>query len=204
MIAVTCITNGYADLAENVSGIESVCFSDRVANHKLRGWDIKQLDPFFHCPRRNSRLPKILMHRFVETDVSIWHDASFQLLDPQALVGHLGDADIAMFRNHRRKSLADEFEAIRKSKWSTKGMVDQELLNEQEKQRVWSNTVVHYGGAIVRRHNAKTASFNESWFREYCLWQERDQPSMHGFLANLKVTTIPGDIKNNKMVRWLK
>ena len=124
------------------------------------------------------------------------------------IIDEMGDADFSAFKNERRTCLDDEFFAIRNSAWVKKGRLNTERLDEQEK---WYAPLlckgpIYYGGLIARKNCEQVEMFNLQWFADYCSSQHRDLPAMNAclMLMRLEITTIPGDIKNNEFVKWVK
>ena len=164
---------------------------------------------------RRSRLPKVLSHEYLpDAEWSVWHDASLQLVRPPAELVELVDAagcDAGLFINRRRACLADEFAAVRASKWVRKGRADLNLLNSQE--TAYSGLTglreprnIRYGGVIVRRRYPAVEAFERLWFAEYCRWTCRDQPAMNFAVeqCGLRVFDLPGDVKGNSWFQWIK
>lgn len=206
----TCITDSYAPLVAPavVSGeCDYLCFSDGTIDD-VWPWRFRPLKRFFANPIRNARLPKILSHRYLaDYDYSIWLDASLQLtVDPRYVIDAMNGSDLAAFRNRRRDYLRDEFRAIRESKWASKEKLNVDLLREQESESSSLISPIHYLGCLIRRMSSGVRDFEKEWFAEYCLWQHRDSPAFHVAKNRLDVSckTIPGDIKNNEFVKWVK
>jgi len=132
----------------------------------------------FKDPRRNSRIQKILSHKYFDNEYTIYADSNMKLLiSPQELIErYMTGYDMALFK-HSRGCIYKEALAVAKLK-----MDDIETIIEQSK---------HYedmgfpkdigmlqGGFIIRRNNERTRRFNEAWWADYCRYSRRDQLSL--------------------------
>jgi len=165
----------------------------------------------FKSPVMNAKVYKVLAHKFLDTDISIWMDGNIYLKHkPEWYVENwLGDNDIALFRHYKSKSIEREIKLI-KYAWSTR---DRAVYEESIKQ------VEHYkklgepkqdmamGGFIIRRHSPIVEQFNEAWWAEICYWGQRDQLSLPIVLnrfPDLKVNRINESIIKNPHTRYEK
>lgn len=144
-------------------------------------WPIIQfIDSYdkFVDPRRNSRIQKIMPHKFMECDYSIYIDGNRKLLLPpeELIEKYMGGYDITMFKHALRDCIYDEAVAVAKLK-----LDDPELIIEQAKYYEDHEYAKHKGlcecGFIIRRHNKRVADFNEFWWADYCRFARRDQLS---------------------------
>lgn len=132
----------------------------------------------FKDPRRNSRIQKILAHKYFDSEFTIYADANIKLLiSPEELINrYMNGYDMAMFK-HSRGCVYKEAMAVAILK-----MDDPEIIIEQAK---------HYedmgfpkdigflqGGFIIRRNNERTRRFNEAWWADFCRYSRRDQLSI--------------------------
>ena len=173
------------------------------ANYGGKDFPIKQDYPVtmfvdvydkFKDPRRNSRVHKILIHKYSKADVTIWIDANMKLLiSPEELVNkYLGDYDMAVFNHGGRDCIYDEAMEVAKL-----GLDDVELIIEQAKYYEDNEYPKHrglaQGGIIIRRNNEKTQAFNEAWWADYCRFSRRDQLSLMPAIdkIGLRVNFIP-------------
>jgi len=174
--------------------------------------DIKVFSEYdkFVSPVMNAKIYKVLAHKFLDCDISIWMDGNISLQIPveQAIEQWLGDNDIVFFRHYKSKSLDWELKWI-KYVWRSR---DRTVYDEAIKQ------VEHYekiglpdredmamGGFIIRRHNKIVEEFNETWWAEICRWGQRDQLSLPMILKKfpkLKVYRINESIKDNKYLKY--
>jgi len=174
--------------------------------------DIKVFSDYdkFNNSVMNAKIYKILPHKFLDCDISIWMDGNIYMLkEPEWYVKNwLGDNDIAFFRHYKSKSLDWELKWI-KYVWRSR---DRKVYEEAIKQ------VEHYekiglpdkedmamGGFIIRRHTPLVEKFNEAWWTEICRWGQRDQLSLPMVLRKfpeLKVNRINENIKKNLYTKY--
>jgi len=174
--------------------------------------DIKVFSEYdkFKDPVFNAKIYKILPHKFLDCDISIWMDGNIYLLKPieEVIKEWLGDNDIAFFRHYKSKNLDWELKWI-KYVWRSK---DRRVYEEAIKQ------IEHYkkiglpeqkdmamGGFIIRRHIPIVERFNEAWWAEICRWGQRDQLSLPIVLRRfpeLKVNRINENIKTTSNLRY--
>lgn len=162
----------------------------------------------FKNPVMNAKVFKILPHKYLDCDVSIWVDGNIKLVVPpeQLVKEWLGDADIAFFRHYKSKNLDWELKWI-KYKFNRRSEITKEAeaqvkayepLNIQKEE-------LGMGGFIIRRHTPLVERFNESWWAEICKYGQRDQLSLPVVLRRfpeLKVKRIDLDIKNNPYLTY--
>jgi hypothetical protein len=174
---VTSLIGGRDNLRDDQTDETSkfIAFTDQIKSDK---WQIKPPYRLFNSIRRNSRVPKILIHQFVDTEYSIWLDANIALRVPaQELVDkHLKDHDFAVFRHPERDCIYDEamIAAVHR-------LDDPEVIIEQVKGYEDRGFAKHKGLAecnvVIRRHTPKVEQFNNAWWSEYCRHSVRDQIS---------------------------
>lgn len=153
--------------------------------------------PFGTNARRNSRVPKMLPHRFFpQADFCLWVDAKLQLnVSPQVAVERFlrsRDAEFAALRNLRRHTIDHEHAWIDswlcphgsrapaasaacesvQAQW-------QHYTHEQEAHPGWLAQTVVIEGALLLLDLRSTATqcLLCSWFNEYVRFGERDQLS---------------------------
>lgn len=174
----TCITGGKDELldGQKVHGAEQVAFIDTP--HFTKEWKQSMLNNVFADPRRNSRLPKMLAHKYIDTEYSIYIDGNIRILtDPKKLIErYLKDTDLAVCKHPVRDCLYDEAKTCLQM-----GLDDPEVIIEQAKIYEQNCFARHKGlcecGIIFRRHTPKVEEFNNAWFAEYCRHSRRDQIS---------------------------
>src|SRR5436190_4059402 len=133
----------------------------------------------FKDPRRNSRIQKLLPHKYSDADITIWIDGNIKLLiSPDEIVEkYLKDYDMAIFGHPSRNCIYQEAITCCKLK-----LDDIETLIEQvkyyEDHGYGKDKGLCEGGIMIRRNNDKVNRFNEAWWADYCRFSRRDQLSL--------------------------
>lgn len=177
---LTAITSDKDFLREDQAwgGARWTCFTDNP-NLTSESWHIKPAYDKFKDPRRNSRIHKILTHKYSDADITIWIDGNINLVQPPEMIVDrcLGDYDMAMYKHGSRDCIYDE--ALECAKL---GLDNVETIIEQAKYYEDHEYAKHKGLCsgffIIRRNNQKTKDFNEAWWADYCRFSRRDQISL--------------------------
>lgn len=185
---ITSITGGKDTLRDdqNKGQATFTVFTDGKVKSKL--WKSKPAYDRFVDKRRNSRIHKILIHKYSDADITIWIDGNKRLLmSPEELVEtYLGDADMAIYSHALRDCLYDEAIVCAKL-----GLDDPEVIIEQAKYYEDNGWEKHKGlcegGFIIRRNNERTRTFNEAWWADYCRFSRRDQLALMPALEKARV-----------------
>ena len=157
----------------------------------------------FESPVLNAKIYKVLTHKFLDTNISIWLDGNIYLLvSPEQVIKEwLGDADMAVFEHNYHWTIHQEVEVIRKM-FKSRPWIYEEV---KEQVKNYPNLPLSMCGMIIRRHTPIVERFNEAWWAEICRWGQRDQLSFPVILKrfpNLKVNYIKGNIKNHPYLRY--
>jgi len=166
--------------------------------------DIKVFKEYdkFKSPVLNAKIYKVLAHKFLNTDISIWLDGNiYPLVPKEKLIEWLGDADMAVFEHNHHWTIHQEVEVIRKM------FKSRPWIYEEAKEQIknYPDLPLSMCGMIVRRHTSLVERFNEAWWAEICRWGQRDQLSFPVVLKrfpDLKVNYIKGNIKNHPYLRY--
>lgn len=164
---------------------------------------------WFKNPVMNAKIYKVLAHKFLDCDISIWVDGNIYLVKPvDQIIGEwLGDNDIAFFRHYKSKNLDWELKWI-KYKFNRRSPVSleaEEQVKHYEKEGLPNKEDMAMGGLIIRRHIPIVARFNEAWWAEICRWGQRDQISLPMVLRRfpeMKVNRINLNIKKNPYTKY--
>jgi len=154
-----------------------ILFTDNLALKSDR-WEVVHFDTQGLSPRRASRLPKLLSHRYLpEHDISIYLDASLTIVERDvsrmahdALHGH----DIAAYPHFERDCVYDEIETcVRLGKTSrTKSELFRQQLSAESFPRRWG---LVENAFLVRRNTDAMRDLNEAWYDLFSTYAERDQ-----------------------------
>lgn len=177
---ITSITGAKDVLVEDQAKGNAIFTAFMDVSQETKTWNIKPAFDKFKDPRRNSRVPKILIHKYSDADITIWMDGNKRLLVPpeEVVAAYLGDEhDMAIFAHVGRNCIYDEALVCAKLK-----LDDPEVIIEQAKyyedHEYAKQKGLCEGGFIIRRNNARTQAFNEAWWADYCRFSRRDQLSL--------------------------
>jgi hypothetical protein len=200
---LTSITGGKDNVREdqcNKVG-KFVAYTDTWQTDKSDIWTFKPAPDVFVDPRRNSRIPKILPHQYVDTEYSIWLDGNIALKVPANYLvdWYLKDYDFAVFGHPTRGCLYDEALVC-----AQRGLDAPEKIIEQvtayEKREFAKNKGLGECGVLIRRHTKKMEEFNNYWWSEYCRHSRRDQISFPYVVDKLgmRVNWIQGHVSTHE------
>lgn len=191
---ITSITGGKDKLLENLpkGNAKFTAFLD--VPQESTTWDIKPAYDRFKDPRRNSRIHKILIHKYSDADYTIWVDGNKKLLvEPEALISsYMRGYDMAIFSHISRDCIYDEALVCAQLK-----LDDPETIIEQAKYYEDHEYAKHKGlcegGFIIRKNTQTTRDFNEAWWADYCRFSRRDQLSLMPALdkVGVNINIIP-------------
>jgi hypothetical protein len=164
----------------------------------------------FKSPVMNAKIYKVLPHKFLDCDISIWLDGNIFLnVSKERLVEEfLGDADMAIFEHNHHKDIRWEAYMLGKMFRKRTPQVKQDVAEQMkyyEKIGIPSKVETAMGGMIIRRHKPIVKEFNEAWWAEICRWSQRDQlsfPIIKRQFEWLRVNFIKGNIKNHPYLRY--
>jgi len=173
---VTSITGGKDELIETHKRGKAkfVCFSDKPFESSL--WEYRPAYDKFKDPRRNSRIHKLLIHQYIDSEYTIWVDGNIELIDePEKLVEkYLKDHDIFFFEHEGRKCIYEEaLECVRRKLDDPANIREQVVAYEEA--GFAKNKGLYIGNFIIRRNTPKVQEFNNAWWSEYCRYSVRDQ-----------------------------
>ena len=176
---VTACTDGRDSLCEDqvVDGAHFIAYVDNVSAHSV--WEQRRVHGNFISSRRNSRIHKILIHQYVDSEYSLWIDANIKLLVPaQQLVEEwLNDHDIAILKHRIRDCTYQEAEVCAAQRLDSPTLIH-EQVQSYRKQNFAENQGLAEACLILRRHNRAVENFNNAWWSEYCRYSARDQISL--------------------------
>jgi hypothetical protein len=176
---VTACTNGRDSLIEeqNVDGAHFVAYVDRMVS--LSVWEQRSAHANFISPRRNSRIHKILIHQYVDTEYSLWMDANVKLLVPaERLVEEWLDGyEAAIFRHRLRNCIYEEAEICAALSLDNPSLIQEQTQNYRNRD-FKPNQGLAEACVILRRHTDAVKTFNNAWWSEYSRYSVRDQISL--------------------------
>ena len=207
---VTSITGGKDGLIDDqVKGnADFYAYLDRPFSSNT--WSIGKAYDRFHDARRNSRIHKILIHEYHDSEYSIWIDGNIKLLvSPEEIIErYLKDHDIAVFQHPNRDCIYDEAIVC-----AERGLEKKDELVDQCVNYNLRGYAPHKGlaecGIIMRRHTPEVRALNNEWWAQYTRYSKRDQISfMYAVDAvGIRVNLIKGFFlitKEGKKERYIK
>lgn len=178
IVTFTSITGGKDNLIEKQNTVGADFFAFVGEPKESKTWKQIQVYDKFNSDRRNSRVVKLIPHKYFDCEYSIWLDGNLSLLVPakELIEKYLNGYDIAVFKHPIRNCIYKE--AIECAK---RGLDDPEVIIEQVKAYEDEGFPKEYGLGenmmILRRHTKKIEQFNNAWFVEYARYSTRDQLS---------------------------
>lgn len=183
------------------------CFTDRA--DQIVGWDRHQVTKT-GLPRRLARWAKTHALWLPPHDVSIWIDASFELLvDPVEIVAAaaLTGAQVVGFAHPDRRRISEEAAAIIRWNLAPEASVTRQVAayhaagfdRPENPQTVLTTT-----GLLVRWSSPAVMRLNEAWWHEQERHTLRDQLSLD-FCAHrcgVPIGYLPGHYRSNAFVRY--
>ena len=206
IIVYTCNFGNYESVKEPIfydSNAEYILFTDNE-NITCKYWKIIVIKEVLKDPRRLSRLPKILPHKYLpEHDYSVYIDSSMEIKAKNIhdLVSKcLRGSDLALYRHSERNCVYKEIDFCKKSKYrNVDAYICDNTVDSYKKLNYPANNGLFENGFIVRANNNKTKLLNEQWWKEYLNSSERDQFTF--MLALYKQNMMPNTIKVGKQMR---
>lgn len=145
---------------------------------KSERWDVVVFDTLGLSPRRASRLPKLLPHRYLpEHDISVYIDASLTIkaVDVVGMANNtLGEDDIAAYKHFQRDCIYDEIQECLKLKKAEEAEVTPFLKRLKLEAFPQSLGLVE-NAFIVRRNNSRIWKLNQAWHDLFETYAARDQ-----------------------------
>lgn len=183
IVIYTCIFGKYEPIKEPLfydPSLEFILFTDNP-NLKTKSWAIQLVPTDGDNPRRISRKPKILPHRYLpKHDISIYLDGTLELRSGNVYRlarACLGDKAIALFRHYKRNCTYAEG-----SHCVAVGKEHPDIVERQLARYKREGLPRAYGlfenAFIVRRNTSQIQELNELWWQEYSSGSQRDQLSL--------------------------
>ena len=191
VVYTCCFGEGYGLVRQpRQKGIDYVCFTDQPL--KPRGWKVIQVEPTFEDPGRESRIYKLMPHRFFpEYDVSIFIDSSYYTVcDVRKTVETVFKGQKFMSFDHKnveddsRDCIYDEYEYILEFAKTRYYKDDPEVMRKHI-EKIREEGYPEHNGLIVgsvlfRRHNdPEVIKVMEDWWEVFSNGSKRDQLSFN-------------------------
>lgn len=191
VIAYTAIFGGYDELRP--TDWPGACFTDGKVR-PTNGWDCRVMLTDWP-PKLASRAVKILAHRYIDAEYSMYIDGNRSLFtNPQDIVDKwLQDTDIAVFRHpeHRDCIYQEAEEVLRQHKAHPRRV--QAQMERYRREGYPERNGLATCCIIARRNTEQVRAFNELWWHEYTNSAHRDQLSFNYvcWRLGMQYTEIP-------------
>ncbi len=179
-------------------GVRYVCMSDYAK--PIGPWEIIPVPSSQECPVRRARQCKIICHNLLDTDISIWMDATYiPRADMWALANcMMMSSDVATFKHFCRRCVYDEASEI-----IAQRLDDPVLVNEQMKMLQSEKYPFKAGlsdtSILIRRHTDAVSDFCATWWDVLDGGSRRDQLSFDyaRWKHNVRFANIPGTTREH-------
>ncbi|QDU59995.1 hypothetical protein Pan216_08320 [Planctomycetes bacterium Pan216] len=155
-------------------GWDYICFSDK--SHLSKSWDVRVTPPHASDPCLAAKIFKVLPHRFVEADVTIWVDGNQEIMSDLYPLARFMSGGIGVWRHPKRHCLYAEAAVCVQARKDSRDRICHHIRRYREE-----GFPEGYGlwgcGHMVFRHGDITKDFCERWWREIIGGTRRDQVS---------------------------
>ena len=158
-------------------GAEYVCFTDDPNLHS-RTWDIIRERPRFKAsPCLSAKWYKVLAHKALAADRSIWLDANFEILaDPLPLFDEFSQ-DLGLSPFPGRSCIYGEAKIVSRRRYDDPDRIAAQVAMYRGEGHP-ENWGLFNGGILFRRHTAAMEELDSAWWREITTHSTRDQLSL--------------------------
>ena len=155
-------------------------------------YDIKVYtgETLFVHPRREAKIYKVLFHKYIEDEYSIWVDGNFFLkMQEEFYYDLLGDYDIAVMQHPSRNCVYEEAEECKRLLKDDPVIIDEQIA-KYRKEGYPENNGLAECNFIIRRNTPEMRRLHEAWWAEICRHSSRDQISFP-YIFRDKVKYLP-------------
>jgi hypothetical protein len=150
----------------------------------------------FKEPVMNAKIYKVLFHKFIDDEYSIWIDGNVELKHEEDWYYELlEDKDIAVATHTVSKNVYEEAELC---KYYNRG--NEEEIKEQiehYKKEGFMNDIQPICSVLIRKNTPEMRRLCEVWWAEICRFSYRDQISFPKVFPKDKVKYLPTQSHNN-------
>jgi len=172
-------------------------------------------DQLFVKPVLDAKRFKVLPHLYFPWhEYTVWVDGNIRLKrTPEAIVEtYLGDDDFGLFAHPYRKTVWQEFEALRTQPRFADPFLQKQLAEQAAFYReagLPADAQLYECNFMVRRNVERVSRIMDAWWSEICRWQWRDQVSLpyvlwkHGIDVRVRKTR-DANIRSHKDFAYTK
>lgn len=200
----TAIISQYEDLKEPTiitPGWRYICYTDQILTSPV--WEIKQVDVNMD-PQRMARYIKIMFHKFVYSEYSLWLDASFQI-----------NVNLDLFwQRHFKSPFTAPDHPIRNCVYrevasciANRRGDEVEVFNQGEaykKENIPSFNGIITSGVLMRQNTTGCIKMCEQWWEELSKHSARDQIAFAKISRGWKHHTFKWDYSQSKELKYIK
>lgn len=213
LVVYTCCFGDYGLLPDpfpdGASGFDRICFTDD-ASLSSDSWDIVVLEKSGLGPQADSRLPKLLPHRYLKDfDLSIYCDSRVRFkVDPLAFSRAAAPqtSSLKCFSHPRRGCIYDEAEAVIEKRICDERSV-REQMDAYRRQGYPEKHGLIAGTVLLRRHNEpRLVDLSELWHQHFLRFCQRDQLAFNfvAWLRGFEYERFDGTLTKNDYITWAK
>ncbi len=140
--------------------------------------DIKMFTAYdrFKDPLMNAKIYKVLFHKFIEDEYSIWVDANVHLKhEEEWYYDLLEDKGIAVATHPATKNFIEEADLCKRVGRGVPEEIDEQV--QHYKNHAFNNEKQPQCCMLIRRNTPKMRELCEAWWAEICRYSYRDQIS---------------------------
>lgn len=212
LVVYTCQFGGYGPLhnpfPDGASGFDRICFTDDPSLTS-DSWDVIVLEKTGLGPQVDSRLPKLLPHRYLKDfDLSVYCDSRVHFkVDPIAFarMEALKTSSLKCFSHPWRGCVYDEAEVV-----IEQGIYDERSVRAQmdayRRQGYPEQNGLMTATVLLRRHNEpELVDLSELWHWHFLRFCQRDQLSFNfvAWFKDFEYEQFKGSIVDNDYLRWV-
>lgn len=200
----TALVGRYEELKEPTiatPGWSYICYTDQPITS--RTWEIRPIEVTME-PQRMARNIKINFHKFVESEFSLWLDASFRIdCNLQDFWDKHFKPPISAPAHPQRDCVYREFSSCL---YNRRGEPD---ILERQREHYKNIGIEPFkgiitSGVLMRKKTDWTIDICEQWWEELSQWSTRDQIAFAKVTQGYKINMFRFDYSNNRDLKYFK
>lgn len=169
------------DLPLQTLECDLVCFTD---NPQLNcgPFEKRVVQPLYTDPVRNARMMKILAHRYLSHETTVWMDANVRVRSPdfmQWAFDSVQGSEWAVHKHPKRNSVYAEGQRCIEIAKDAPDVLNRQMQDYRRAGYPLAQGLVMTSILIRRNKSKRVARFNEAWWKEICRYSRRDQMSFN-------------------------